>query len=361
LELVVENTIKDPTGLIIHKGRVISGRIEKGQVVTLSVDGDKRGATALNHTATHLLHAALRKVLGDHVKQAGSMVAPDRLRFDFTHFSHIPPEQLEQIETIVNEQIRANSVVHTDEMDAEDARQSGAMALFEEKYGDRVRVVSLADFSKELCGGTHTQRTGDIGLFKILSETSVASGVRRIEALTGVAALNHAQQSAQQSQQISLLLRAKPEEAVQRVQQLLTAQKTLEKEIEKLKAALADAQSQSEADDVRQIKGVDVLVKQVIVDTPAALRDLADRYRDRVSSGIVVLGSAADAKALLIVIVTKDLVKRFHAGQIVKALSAIVGGGGGGRPDMAQAGGSQPQNLPAALAKAYDVIEGMAE
>jgi alanyl-tRNA synthetase len=360
LELAVEGTIKDPTGLIIHKGRVISGRIEKDQPVTLIVDSAKRAATALNHTATHLLHAALRKVLGDHVKQAGSMVAPDRLRFDFSHFSHIPPEQLEQIEIIVNEQIRANLAVHTDEMDAEDARQSGAMALFEEKYGDRVRVVSLADFSKELCGGTHTQRTGDIGLFKILSETSVASGVRRIEALTGAAALAHAQQSAQHSQQIAQLLRTKPDEVVQRVQQILVTQKAMEKEVEKLKSALADAQSQSEADDVRQVKGVDVLVKQVEVDTPAALRDLADRYRDRIPSGIVVLGSDADAKALLIVIVSKDLVKRFHAGQIIKALSAMVGGGGGGRPDMAQAGGSQPENLSSALEKAYEVIEGMA-
>jgi len=354
LELLVENTIKDPTGLIIHKGRVISGRIQKDQPVTLAVDSAKRTATALNHTATHLLHAALRKVLGDHVKQAGSMVAPDRLRFDFTHFSHIPPEQLEQIEIIVNEQIRANSAVHTDEMDAEDARQSGAMALFE-------RVVSLADFSKELCGGTHTQRTGDIGLFKILSETSVASGVRRIEALTGAAALAHAQQAVQQSQHIAQLLRTKPEEAAERVQQMLTAQKTLEKEVEKLKSALVDAQSKSETDEIRQVKGADVLVKQVAVDTPAALRDMADRYRDRISSGIVVLGSAAEAKALLIVIVSKDLVKRFHAGKIVKALAAMVGGGGGGRPDMAQAGGSQPQNLPGALAKAYEVIESMSE
>ena len=288
-------------------------------------------------------------------------VTLDRLRFDFTHFSHILPQQLDEIEIIVNEQIRANLPVHTDEMAAEEALKSGAMALFEEKYGDRVRVVSLSDFSKELCGGTHTRRTGDIGLFKILNETSVASGVRRIEALTGTAALTHAQRSAQQSQQIAQLLRTKPEEAVQRVEQMLTVQKALEKEVEKLKSALADAQSQSDTDDIRQVKGVNVLVKQVTVDTSAALRDLADRYRDRISSGIVVLGSAVDAKALLIVIVTKDLVKRYHAGQIVKTLSAMVGGGGGGRPDMAQAGGSQPQNLSDALAKAYEVIEGMAE
>jgi alanyl-tRNA synthetase len=305
-----------------------------------------------------LLHAALRSVLGDHVKQAGSMVSPDRLRFDFTHFAHVPAEQLVEIETAVNAQIRANVDVHTDEMAAEEAMQSGAMALFEEKYGDSVRVVSLSDFSKELCGGTHTQRTGNIGLFTIVSETSVASGVRRIEALTGASALAHVQQAAAQIRQVANLLRAKSDDVVDRVEHLLTGQKTMEKEVEKLKAALADAKAQSESDDIRRIDGVDVLVKQVEVDTPAALRDLADKFRDRMSSGIVILGSAVGKKALLIVIVTKDLVKRYHAGNIVKALSAMVGGGGGGRPDMAQAGGSQPENLQTALEKAYEVIQG---
>ena len=361
LHLEVKNTIKDPTGLIIHQGTVATGRIEKGQTIILTVDEAKRWATARNHTATHLLHAALRSVLGDHVKQAGSMVSPDRLRFDFTHFAHVPTEQLVEIETAVNAQIRANVDVQTHEMAAEEAMQSGAMALFEEKYGDRVRVVSLSDFSKELCGGTHTHHTGDIGLFIIISETNVASGVRRIEALTGAAALAHVQQALAQTRQMANLLRAKSEDVVDRVGNLLSSQKTLEKEVEKFKAALADAKAQSESDDIRQVDGVNILVKQVDVDTPAALRDLADKFRDRMTSGIVVLGSAVDSKALLIVIVTKDLVKKYHAGNIVKALSAMVGGGGGGRPDMAQAGGSRPENLPTALEKAYEVIQKIAK
>jgi alanyl-tRNA synthetase len=225
-------------------------------------------------------------------------------------------------------------------------------------YGDRVRVVSLADLSKELCGGTHVNRTGDIGLFKIIAETSVAAGVRRIEALTGEAALAHVQETVRQVQQVAQSLRVKPDEAVARVQQLISGQKAAEKEIEKLKASLADTKAQADEDAPRIIDGVAVLVKRVAVDSPAALRDLADRFKDRIQSGVVVLGSAAGEKALLIVIVTKDLEKRFHAGQIVKALSALVGGGGGGRPDMAQAGGTQPENLDMALEKAYEIIAG---
>ncbi len=359
LTLQVTNTVKDPTGLIIHKGHVTAGQIEVDQQVMLSVDVERRQATAGNHTATHILHAALRQVLGEHVKQAGSLVAPDRLRFDFTHFSQVEPEQIQLIESIVNQRIRANVAVQTDEMDAEEAFHSGAMALFEEKYGDRVRVVALSDFSKELCGGTHTQRTGDIGLFKIVSETSVASGVRRIEALTGQPALDYVQQMTQAVQQGGHLLRTKPEEVVTRIAQLLSAQKSLEKQVEKLNAALADAKSGAGDDGLKTVSGVSVLVKKVGVDKPAALRDLADRFKDRVKSGIVILGSSAGDKALLIVVVSKDLVKRFHAGKIVKALAAIVGGGGGGRPDMAQAGGTEPEKLDLALESAIQVIEDM--
>ncbi len=359
LTLKVTNTVKDPTGLIIHKGQVTAGQIEVDQQVLLTVDMEKRQATANNHTATHILHAALRQVLGEHVKQAGSLVAPDRLRFDFTHFSQVEPEQIKQIEAIANQRIRANVVVQTDEMDAEEALQSGAMALFEEKYGDRVRVVALSDFSKELCGGTHTRRTGDIGLFKIVSETSVASGVRRIEALTGQPALDYVQQMSQAVLQSGHLLRTKPEDVVPRIEQLLSAQKSLEKQVEKLNTALADAKTGSGDDEVKTVSGVSVLVKKVGVDKPAALRDLADRFKDRVKSGIVILGSAAGDKALLIVVVSKDLVKRFHAGNIVKALAAIVGGGGGGRPDMAQAGGTEPEKLDLALESAFQIIEDM--
>ncbi|WP_054031990.1 alanine--tRNA ligase [Desulfatitalea tepidiphila] len=359
MTMIVTATRKDPTGLIIHKGKVVSGRIAKGQRVTLSVDAAKRRATACNHTATHLLHAALRQVLGEHVKQAGSLVAPDRLRFDFTHFSQVTPDELDRIETIVNDRIRANVPVQTEEMDADAAMHSGAMALFEEKYGDRVRVVSLADFSKELCGGTHTGYTGDIGLFKIASETSVASGVRRIEAMTGEAALALVQHTARVAQQVAHLLRVKPDEMLPRIQQLISGQKAAEKEVEKLKAAVADAKAQSGDDAPRMINDVAVLVKRVAVDNPGAMRELADRFKDRIKSGVVVLGSEAGGKALLIVGVTKDLEKRFHAGKIIKAVAAAVGGGGGGRPDMAQAGGPQPEHLDAALEKAYEVISQM--
>ncbi len=359
LNLEVLDTIKDPTGLIIHKGRVTAGRICKGDTVTLTVDADKRNATASNHTATHILHKALRVVVGEHVKQAGSLVAPERLRFDFTHFSQVSAEELDRIEVLVNEWIRANVPVETVEMDAEDALKSGAMALFEEKYGDRVRVISLADFSKELCGGTHTSRTGNIGLFKIVAETSVAAGVRRIEALTGAAALDYVQHMTHTAHRVGQMLRTRPEESVTRIQQLLQNQKSAEKEIEKLKTALSDAKAKPEQDELRTIKGTPVLVKRVAVDNPATMRDLADRFKDRIKSGVVVLGSTAGNKALLIVVVTKDLTDRYHAGKIIKQVAAVVGGGGGGRPDMAQAGGPQPENLDMALEKAYQVIESM--
>jgi alanyl-tRNA synthetase len=359
LTLTVENTIKDPAGLIIHRGKVTTGQIAKGDTVRLSVDMQKRQQTAFNHTATHILHGALRQVLGDHVKQAGSRVAPERLRFDFTHFAQVSSDEINQIETIVNTRIRANVPVETSEMDAEQALESGAMALFEEKYGERVRVVSLSDFSKELCGGTHTARTGDIGLFKIVAETSVAAGIRRIEALTGPGALAYVQSLANKMQQSSHLLRSKPEEMVDRIQQLIRGNKSSEKEIEKLKAALADAKAGSGGQEAMDIHGVAVMIRKVAVDKPAALRDLADRFKDRLKSGIIVLGAESGGKALLIAVVTKDLVKRFHAGQIIKQVAAIVGGGGGGRPDMAQAGGTRPDKLDLALEKAVEIITQM--
>ncbi len=356
LEIVISDTIKDPTGLIIHKGKVISGKIHKGDTVTLSVDRSERNATACNHTATHILHAVLRKVLGDHVRQAGSMVSPERLRFDFTHFSQIETEALEKVESLVNERIRENVQVQTHEMDAEDAFKSGATALFEEKYGDRVRVVSLAAFSKELCGGTHTRYTGNIGVFKIVSESSVASGVRRIEALTGNNALAHIQKTSRIVQEASGMLREKPEGLVSRVEKLLSAQKALEKEIEKIKSKMAAQSAEDSGEDIKTINGVTVIAKKVSADTPAALRDLADKFRDKIKSGIVVLGSVSGEKVLLIAGVTKDLTKRFHAGNIVKAAAEVVGGSGGGRPDMAQAGGTKPEKLDEAIRKACEII-----
>ena len=357
LDMEISDTIKDPTGLVIHKGKIISGSIKKGETVTLNVDRVKRNATEINHTATHLLHFALRKVLGDHVKQAGSLVAPDRFRFDFTHFSLTDVETLNEIETLVNERIRENIPVKFVEMDAEEAFKSDATALFEEKYGDLVRVISLGDFSKELCGGTHTDLTGNIGLFKIIDESSVASGVRRIEAVTGSAALAYTQKNSKVLQDTANLLRENPDAVPQRIEKILSLQKSLEKEVEQLKVKVASLSAGETEVEIKTIKGVKVLARKVLVDNPAALRDLADRLRDKIKSGIVVLGSLAGSKVLLITVVTKDLTDRFHAGNIINQVASIVGGSGGGRPDMAQAGGTKPEKLDEALEKVYEVVE----
>jgi len=356
LRVDVRDTIKDPTGLIIHKGVVAKGRIEKNAPIRLTVDRQARQATARNHTATHILHAVLRETLGDHVKQAGSLVAPNRLRFDFTHFSPIEPETLATIEALVNAQIQKNVPAETEEMDAEQAFQSGATALFEEKYGDRVRVVSLADFSMELCGGTHVARTGDIGLFKIAGESSVAAGVRRIEALTGTSALQHIQNLEATLLEAAHRLKEAPQNVTLRIEKLLAEHKALEKEVARLKSAIATRSVAEAEEDIRLVDGVKVLARKVEVDSPAALRDMVDRFRDKMSSGIVILGAASDGKALLIVGLTSDLTDRYHAGRIVKSLAAIVGGGGGGKADLAQAGGSRPEKLDEAIAQAYDLI-----
>ncbi|MCK5203232.1 MAG: alanine--tRNA ligase, partial [Desulfobacterales bacterium] len=327
-EMEVVDTIKDPTGLIIHKGHIISGNVKKGKKVTLHVDGVKREATALNHTATHILHAVLREVLGEHVKQAGSLVAPDRLRFDFTHFSPVDPETLAEIETRVNRRIRENVATHTEEMEAEAAFKSGATALFEEKYGDHVRVVSLSDFSKEFCGGTHTAKTGDIGLFKIVSESSIASGVRRIEALTGEGALQYVQKTSRLLEDAAHLVKDKPDAVTSTVAKILSDLKTLEKEVERLKAKIASDSTEVGGDAIKSVNNTKVLIQKVSVNNPAALRDLADRLKEKLKSGIVVLGSANGPKAFLIVVVTKDLTDRFHAGNVIKQIASTVGGSG---------------------------------
>jgi alanyl-tRNA synthetase len=354
--MAVTDTIKDPTGIIIHKGKIEKGRLQNDQTVMLTVDSERRVAVACNHTATHILHAALRSVLGDHVKQAGSLVAPERLRFDFTHFSQIDPDELERIEAFVNHRIRQNVPVAMEEMGMDEAVESGATALFEEKYGDRVRVISLDTFSRELCGGTHTSLTGNIGLFKILSESSVASGVRRIEAVTGSAALADVQKNSRILHRLGALVKDKSDRLVTRVESIMAQLKRAEKETEGLKTKLAEMQAAGDGNQAVDINGVAAVIRQVTVDKPAALRELADRFKDRLGSGIVVLGAEADGKALLIVTVSKDLADRFHAGQMIKTIAGEVGGGGGGRPDMAQAGGTQPQHLLRALEKARELI-----
>ncbi|MDY6990046.1 MAG: alanine--tRNA ligase [Thermodesulfobacteriota bacterium] len=357
-DMEVTDTIKDPNDIIIHKGKVLKGSISVGKTVTLMVDDEKRSATEKNHTVTHILHAILRQVLGDHVKQAGSLVAPDRLRFDFTHFSAIDPDTLQEIERLVNDRIQQNIPLEVQEMDSEEAFSTNATALFEEKYGDRVRVVAMEDFSKELCGGTHSERTGDIGLFKILSEASVAAGVRRIEAVTGAAAVAHTQEAFRALRHLAETLKTKPNELTDKVEKMLAQQKALEKELAASKAKLQAAASDRSLSEVKVVNGVSVLAQEASADTPAALRDLADHLKAKIKSGIIVLGSRTDKKASLVVVVTEEHLDRYHAGKIVKQVAALVGGGGGGRPDMAQAGGSKPEKLPEALAAVYDIVAG---
>jgi len=347
--VIVSDTLKLPGDLIVHVGKVESGRLRVGETVRLEVDEALRGDTALHHTATHLLHSVLRRVLGDHVKQAGSMVAPDRLRFDFTHFAAISRNELAEIERLVNEQIRVNRDLQVREMNLDEALKTGAMALFEEKYGDRVRMVEIPGFSRELCGGTHTHRTGDIGLFVITQEMSIASGVRRIEALAGRRALDYLGRQQSVLHQAAGLLKAGPFEVAERVEKLLANQKQMEKELEALKSSLTSRRSADLLEQAEEVGGVKVLVMRVEADDPKALREMNDRFKERLSSGVTVLGAHQGDKAFLLVGVTPDLTSRVHAGNLIKEIVKEIGGSGGGRPDMAQAGGNRPEKLQDAL------------
>ncbi|MFH1058773.1 MAG: alanine--tRNA ligase [Pseudomonadota bacterium] len=356
----VTNTIKPGGEVIVHQVEVVEGVIAQGDALTLKVDLTTRAATAANHSATHLLHAALRNTLGQHVKQAGSMVSPERLRFDFSHFQALTADEIRSVERQVNAGIRQNIALTTTVMAIEEAMATGAMALFEERYGDTVRLVEVPGVSKELCGGTHTARTGDIGLLKIVSESSVAAGVRRVEALTGSAALEAFLALEDELGQAAAALKCPRSEVAERVAKLAAGLKERERELEAMKARLAGAGSRDLMADAVDIGGVKVLITSVEIDNPKALREVADNLRERIGSGVVVLGAAAEGKAFLLAVVTKDLAGRFHAGNIVKALAPIVGGGGGGRPDLAQAGGQQPEKLPEALAQAPAVIAAQA-
>ena len=342
-------------GLIVHQARVTRGALRQGQRVRLEVDRERRMRIAYNHTATHILQAVLRRHLGEHVKQAGSLVAPERLRFDFTHFEAIPPELLQRIEDDVNAAIRADMPVRVRLTTYDEAVKSGAMALFEDKYAEEVRLLTIAagrgaPFSQELCGGTHLARTGQIGLFKIVAETSIAAGVRRIEAVTGPGALELVRAGQAQLEAAAALLKAAPAELTAKIEKLLANQKRLERELEKARTSgFGDQLGDLIARGTRQAGEVAVTALEVPAANPRELREMADRIRDRVRSGIVVLGAAADSKAMLVVTVSKDLTGRYSAADIVKRLAEVVGGTGGGRPDMAQAGGSRPEGLPQAL------------
>ena len=356
-EIQVFDTVKDPTGIIIHKCKVLFGKISKNDGIVLFVDKEKQDLTALNHTATHILHSVLRELLGDHIKQAGSFVNSERLRFDFTHFSKINLDMLDKIEATVNTRIRGNYSVVSKEMTAKEAFKTGATALFEEKYGDMVRVVTIGDFSKEFCGGIHIHRTGILGLFIIIGETSVASGVRRIEAITGKTAFAYVQKISKTVHNIAETLKENPEEVEQRIKKILVQQKNLEKELEKIKMQIASSSADNLDEDIKIVGDVRVFVKKVSIENPGQMRELADRFKDKIKSGVVVLGATSGSKVFLIVIVTKDLLNRYHAGKIIKKIASQVGGGGGGRPDMAQAGGSKPENLDQALEKVCEILE----
>ncbi|MCW5571854.1 MAG: alanine--tRNA ligase [Steroidobacteraceae bacterium] len=344
-------------GAISHLGTLEAGRLEIGTVLEAKVDAERRQAIRLNHSATHLLHAALRKVLGTHVQQKGSLVAPDRLRFDFAHFQPVSPAQLREIEQLVNAEVRRNAPAETRVMDYEDAVASGAMALFGEKYDSRVRVLQLGDFSTELCGGTHVARAGDIGLFKILGESGVAAGVRRIEAITGAAALDHVEANDELLREVAGLVRGTRDDLGEKLRAALERTRELEKEVRALKDKLASGQGTDLAAGAVDVGGVKVVATQIDGADAGALRSAVDQLKDRLKSAVIVLASVeGGGKIALVAGVTADQTKRIKAGELVGAVAAKVGGRGGGRPDFAQAGGSDPAALPAALGGVADFV-----
>ncbi|MBP8645759.1 MAG: alanine--tRNA ligase [Syntrophobacteraceae bacterium] len=355
--IMVLNTMRLPGDLFVHVGKVEEGRVQVGDEVTLRVDENLRRDTALHHTATHILHAVLRRVLGDHVKQAGSLVAPDRLRFDFSHFAALSHEEISEIERLVNQEIRRNQDLEVRVMGLDQAMKTGAMALFEEKYGDEVRLVEIPGLSRELCGGTHTHRTGDLGLFVIVQETGIAAGVRRIEALAGSHALRHLQKQQEMLRHAAGILKCSPIEVPDRLEKLLATQKQLEKELESIRASLATRRSVDLLSEAEQIGSAKVLITRVEADNPKVLREMNDRFKERLKSGVVVLGSAYDAKVFLLVGVTPDLIQRVHAGELIREIVREVGGSGGGRADMAQAGGNRPEKLQDALNLARKLLQ----
>ncbi len=357
VEIEILDSSKHAGQLIVHRGRVDKGEIHKGDSVEAVTDSERRMRTARNHTATHLLHSALRSLVGDHVKQAGSLVSPERLRFDFAHFEALDNKVLEAVEDLVNEGIRKDDPVTTVETDMEQAVESGAMALFEERYGDRVRMVTVGEASVELCGGTHVRRTGEIGFFKILSESSVAAGVRRIEAVTGSDALLVVRRMEHDLREAASLVKARPEELKSRIEKLLANQKKLEKDLHAARMGGAVDVLGEVLQQVKKVNGIPVVGAQVELSDPKELRDLGDRVRDRLKSGVAVLGAVSDGKAILLALVTKDLTDRLHAGKIIGKVVAKVGGKGGGRPDMAQAGGPQGERLAEALDGVYTAVE----
>ncbi|MBI3797957.1 MAG: alanine--tRNA ligase [Deltaproteobacteria bacterium] len=351
------DTQKPQAAVVVHRGRVVRGAIQVGDRVRLTIDAERREATRLNHSATHILHAALREILGAHVRQAGSLVAPDRLRFDFTHTSPVKDEALERIEDLVNVHIRENAEVTTEEMSLTDALKSGALAFFGEKYGERVRVLRMGSFSTELCGGTHVSRTGDIGLFKLKAEAGVASGVRRIEATTGEGALAWVRQREQILKEVSSILKGAEEDAAEKLEKLLAEKRELEKKLAQSQSARVSSQSDDIFSQARRANGISVVASRVEGVDDKGLRELADRLRDKLQPAVIVLGTIQEGRVVLLAAVSKEATTHYHAGNILKQIAPLVGGGGGGRPDFAQAGGKDPARLDEALQKVYELIE----
>ncbi|MCS6884479.1 MAG: alanine--tRNA ligase [Acidobacteriota bacterium] len=357
--VAVVDTVSPVSGLIVHKVKVKQGSLNVGDEVAALVDSERRRRIMLNHTATHLLHAALKEVLGNHVKQAGSLVAPDRLRFDFTHTAALTQEEITEIERLVNEQIQRNVTVTKQEMELEQALSSGAVALFGEKYSSRVRVVTVPGFSKELCGGTHVAYTGEIGLFKLISDSSISAGVRRIEAVTGPVAIERYQQASEILDGLAHTFKVSWSDLQTQIEKLQQQLKQAEAEVSALKLKLAEKQLADAAESALSINGIKVLARRVEQLERSAMRRLADELSHKLGSSVVVLGMEDDGKAALVVRVSSDLNQKIHAGKIVKQLAAIVGGGGGGRPDLAEAGGREVAKLDDALQAAYATVEAM--
>lgn len=353
----VTNCVKVVGGKIAHMGEVTEGLVQVGEMACASIDVELRMASSRNHSATHLLHKALRTVLGTHVEQAGSYVSAERLRFDFTHFAAMTADEIKEVERLVNDAIFASYDVHTDEMSIDEARNRGAMALFGEKYGEVVRVVDMGGYSIELCGGAHLKNTAQVGSFKILSENGVAAGVRRIEAVTGKEALKHYQAQEDEIKEICRLVKSTPDKLLARLEQLLAEQKETAKELEKLKAKMAGGAADEMLNSKVEIGGVAVLAAEVKDMDGNALRTMGDQLKQKLGSGVVVLASGKDGKVNLMAMATDDVVKKgVHAGNIIKAAAAVCGGGGGGRPNMAQAGGKDASKIADALEKAKEVV-----
>ncbi len=352
--------VRDTTktgGAFLHHGVLASGSLTIGAPVETHVDAEVRHATALNHSATHLLHAALRQVLGEHVQQKGSLVDSQRLRFDFSHFEAIKPEQIKQLEDIVNAEIRKNSAVETEETDIETAKNKGAMALFGEKYGDSVRVLSMGDFSVELCGGIHANRTGDIGLLKIISEGGVASGVRRIEAVTGAAALAYLNAAEEQLKEAASLVKGSRDNLIDKLSAVLERNRLLEKQLEQLQAKAASAAGDDLSASAVDVKDVKVLAARLDGQDGKALLALVDQLKNKLGRAVILLGGVHEEKVVLVAGVTKDLTGQLKAGDLMKQAAAAVGGKGGGRPDMAQGGGVDAAALDGALALTVPFVE----